>query len=335
MVINKIYVIIVAIIVVVVAVGGIIALDRNHSSGILSNPPGGSGGSNKISPGTLTVKVDKTINDQAFDNYMIQLCQNGGVHSGFYTMAKNKTKMLYNLTISYSGVGTAFFSIASIEVHTTQGIANSTSIIFYGATGLINKGAFIYLNNSQNISGQIGACYNSTATATSITVQSGVSFNNLADGDMYHSQICAQTTTIPSVSSYLSVLNNPFNSGFYYPEVMLDGNQTDCKITGFSPANGVSAIPENFSDPFSSENGSVLYIYTGQVISETLKIEDSSATTYFKLTGVSGNITVNAGNLPQSTENNGYFYITVYITGPDSAFSGPLVINLTGSFVQN
>ncbi len=333
--INKIYVLIIAIIVVAVAAGGIIIIDRSHSSTNPSNFPGGSGsGSNKLSPGTLTVTVDKTINDQAYDDFMVKAFQSAGENPGNYGLSVNKTKILYNITVSYSGVGTAFFSWASIQVHTTQGIANSSLIVFNGITKFFNDGAFVYLNNSQSASGQIGACLNSSATATSITVQSAVLFNNLADASVYHQTIYAQTTTIPPVTSYLSVLSNPENS-FYYPEIMLDGNQTDTAIQGWSPAKGVYADPENISDPFAPRNSSIAYIYTNEVISETFKIGDSSSTTYFQLTGVSGNVQVSVENLPQNTEAKGYFYLTVYITGPDSAFSGPLVINLTGSFLQN
>ena len=92
--------------------------------------------------------------------------------------------------------------------------------------------------------------------------------------------------------------------------------------------------PLNVSDPFSDHNGSVLLIYTGQKITEDLNVTDSSSTHYFVLDTVSGNIGVSVDDLPLSTETYGYINIIVTVVGPRNSFTGPLVIEFSGSMAK-
>ena len=194
----------------------------------------------------------------------------------------------------------------------------------------------IYLNNSQSISGQVAYCFNDSTSVTSISVTSGVILQNVDNPSRYSTSLYDKTENIPSVSSSLSILSQYSGLMDYYPNVTLDGHQIDTEISGWTSASGVSASPESINDPFINEDrdASPLFIYTNQVISENLNISNSSASYYFTLDSVTGNIVVNANKLPLSTEQNGYFYLTVYITGPAKPTIGPLVIELTGTMTE-
>ena len=243
---------------------------------------------------------------------------------------------MYNLTITYHGVGTAFFAWPDIQAHTTAGNA-SYNIFALPTTKLLGDGSMVYLNNSQSISGQVAYCFNDTTSVTSISVTSGVILDNVADPSRYSTSLYDKTENIPDVSSSLSILSQYSGLMDYYPNVTLDEHQIDCEIKGWTSASGVSASPISINDPFVNEDraASPAFIYTNQVISEKLKISDGSASYYFTLDRVTGNnILVNANDLPLSTEQNGYFYVTVYITGPAKPTIGPLVIELTGTMTE-
>ncbi len=331
MIIKKFLVIIVALVLIIVAVSGILffgAYATHFTS--KSSPHGGS--SSNVPAGRLDITVDKTINDNAYAEYMAKMYSSEGTPLNESGINLNSTKMLYNLTITYKGVGTAFFAWPDIQVHTTEGNA-SYNILNLPTTKIFGDGNYVYLNNSQSMSGQVAACYNDSAEVTSISVTAGVLLNNLADASRYSASLYDKTDNIPGVSSSLSVISQYSGVAYYYPNVTLDWHQIDCEITGWTPAySSVAAEPESINDSYRDGNATA-FIYTNQVISETLKIKDTSSDHYFTLSSVTGNIVVNAYDLPLTTNNNnnGYFYLTVYITGPKQPFVGPVVIALTGS----
>jgi hypothetical protein len=331
---SKIYVIIIAIVLVAVAIGGIF-LVRDHYLNLLSKSSS-KNSSGLLSPGYLNITVDKTIDDSAYAQYLIKqdlaLGSEGSALINASGLSLNNTRMLYNLTITYHGVGTTYFAFANIQIHTTEGNATEWNFDEAPVTSLFGSNVgYVELSNGQSMSGQIAGYFNTTASVTSISVQSAVQLQNVSNGYKYNPVVIASTSNIPGVSSYLSVLSQYTGVETEYPNVTLDGNQIDCKISGWTSASGVAVTPLNISDPFSHHNGSVLLIYTGQTITEDLNVTDSNVSNYFVLDTVSGNIEVSVNNLPLSTQANGYLNIIVTVIGPRDSFTGPLVINFAGN----
>ena len=329
---SKIYVIIIVVVLVAVAIGGVFLI-KDHFSG--SSPKKGSA---LLSPGYLTITVDKTINDSAYADYLAESYLASGFNSSYLNsigLFLNNTRMLYNLTITYHGVGTTYFGFADIQIHTNEG--NATESVFEDTPTTSLFGAnvgYVKLSNGQSMSGQIAGYFNTTASVTSISVESAVILTGVPNGYEYNPDISASTSKIPGVSSSLSVLSQHIGVETEYPNVTLDGHQIDCEISGWTSARGVVVEPLNVSDPFSDHNGSVLLIYTGQKITEDLNVTDSNSTDYFVLDTVSGNIGVSVDDLPLSTETYGYINIIVTVVGPRNSFTGPLVIEFSGSMDQ-
>lgn len=330
---NKLYVVVIVIVLVAVAIGGVFII-KDHFPG-----PSSKKSSALSSPGYLNITVDKTINDSAYANFLAESYLASGFDSSYLNstgLFLNKTRMLYNLTITYHGIGTTYFAWPDIQIHTTEGNATEGILDEDPATLLFGANVgYVELSNNQSMSGQIAGYFNTTASVTSISVESAVILTGVSNGYEYNPDISASTSKIPGVSSYLSVLSQHTGAETEYPNVTLDGHQIDTEISGWTPASGVAVTPLNISDPFSHHNGSVLLIYTGQTITEDLKVTDGNSSYYFVLNSVSGNTGVSSvNNLPLSTETSGYFDITVTVVGPNSSFTGPLVINFNGKMVS-
>lgn len=333
---NKIYVVVIVIVLIAVAIGGVFIIRDHFPSQAFKRNSG------LLSPGYLNITVDKTINDSAYANYLAKSYLAAGMNSSYLNdmgLFLNKTRMLYNLTITYHGVGTTFFVFGDIRIHTNEGNATENigyetpTTLLFGEKHLFGSPGYVELANGQSMSGQIAGYFNTTASVTSISVESGVILTNVPNEYEYNPDISASTSKIPAVSSYLSVLSQYTGVETEYPNVTLDDHQIDTEISGWTSASGVYVDPINISDPFSQHNGSVLLIYTGQTITEHLKVGDSNSSYYFVLNSVSGsgNIALSVNDLPLSTQANGYFYINVTVEGPKYAFTGPLVINFAGN----
>jgi len=309
---NKIMAIIVVVIVILAIVIGVIVIHNHYSPS--GNSSGKKTSSALASPGNVSIDVKKTTLDKATYEYYAAI--------GDYSLA-NLTEYLYNVTITYNGVGMLEVNpgIMDFGANTSVGYISAVAPNGCNTVGVAelpfisDSLGYANLTNGQSFSGQVPVVVADGVTVNELIFNGGYVKLSSSQSKIYNDFVNSSTSLIPAVSSYISFFHS-------FQEDYING------------VNAYSGSGYDLVNVFPSTNsiGPIAGAYSGQMFTVNFTLHNYNVTNSVTLTSVSisPNILV-AYNLPVTVGPQSKNHFSIAIEMPDYSYYGYLYVNFTAS----